>query len=224
MNPESNSIPNIGIENIGSKTKSHHVTKGFITLPCWEGHYLYDAADRLKKDKVVTNGRIELWVDAMIDENNSIQYLAEQINAYHYLVEQQETIRHAVLQKLKENFPDLLANEYASWDHNEPYFPKPAELTDEFDFKNYIGPASIRITEDVKDGSAYVIWTFRCRWDIEHGLDFTMHEKRVIEIATEADPWKIYQDNGTFEQKQQDYKQWERTYQPPTPKKWWKFW
>jgi hypothetical protein len=224
MDIESNRIPNLQIENIGSKKKPHNVIKGYIELPCWNGYYLYDDTYKLIKDKVVTGGRIELWVDGEIASDNSLQFLPEQFNAYFYLVQHQERIKHSILQGLKQEFPRLLSHEYASWEHEDPYFPKLADLTTEFDFKNYIGPESISIGEDVKDGSAYITWRFRCSWDVEHGLDFVTHKERVIEVAQEADPWKIYKDNGTYEQELQEYKAGMPVFKPAKQKKWWQFW
>ena len=217
------SIPNLRIQNIGTIRKPHNVIKGFIELPCWTGYYLYDDSYKLKKDKVVTNGHIELWVDGEIKTDGSLNFLDEQIASYFYLVEHQDSIKKAMLEGLKKEFPLLLSDEYASWDHEEDFFPKASDLTPEFDFKNYIGPLSISIGEAVKDGFAYVQWRFRCRWDEEHGLDIVTHKERVIDISPETDIFKIYKDNGTLEQVEEELKNkvWKL---PKTKKKWWQFW
>ena len=224
MNIEKKGIPNLQIENIGSKKKPLNVIRGLIELPCWNDYYLYDDSYKLKKEKVVTGGRIELWVDGEITLDKSLQFTPEQINAYHYLVEHQDNIKLSILQSLKQEFPRLLSDEYASWDHEASFFPRLTDLTPSFDFKDYIGPESISIGEDVKDGIAYISWRFRCRWDIEHGLDIVTHKARVIEIAPEADPWKIYKDNGTYEQEMKAYNNKLPEYRPVKKKQWWKFW
>jgi hypothetical protein len=223
MNPETSKVPNIQIENIGSRKKPLYVIKGFVELNSWTGYYLYDDSYKLIKDKVVTNGRIGLWVDGEITPNGEFRLSQEQVNSYFYLVEHQEIIKHSILETLKKEFPRLLSEEYASWDAEEDFFPKPSELTQAFDFKDYIGPESIRIGEDVKAGIAYITWSFRCRWDIEHGFEVITHKDRVIDIAPEADPWKIDQDNGTFEQKQKEYNV-SILQLPKKKKRWWQFW
>jgi hypothetical protein len=222
MNSETRRIPDIQVENIGTLKKPLYAIKGFIQLPCWTGYYLYDDSYKLRKHKVVTNGRIELWVDGEIIPDGSLHFLPEQVNAYFYLVEHQESIKHSLLETLKKEFPRLLSNEYASWDIEDGGFPKLTDLTGEFDFKNYIGPESLSIGEDVRDEVAYITWYFRCRWDVEHGFQVVTHKDRVIEIAPEADPWKIDKDNGTYEQKQKEYK--DKVWKLPKKKKWWQFW
>ena len=219
---KSNKIPNIQIQNIGTGKKPHHVIRGFVELPCWNGYYLYDETYTLKKNKTVTNGAIELWVDGVINNDESFSIDPEQINSYLYLVEKQEAIKHAILDALKKELPLLMETEYASWDLEEEWFPKIADLTPEFDFKNYIGPESITIGEDVKDGIAYITWRFRCRWDVEHGLDIITHKESVIEIAPEADPWKISKDKGTYEEEQKEFEN--KVWKLPKKKKWWQFW
>jgi hypothetical protein len=219
-----NTIPNLRIENIGSKRKPHNMIKGFITLPCWNGYYLHDDTYKLKKDKVITGGCIDLWVDGDIAPDNSLHFSGEQVAAYTYLVKQQESIKHSILQGLKQEFPRLLSDEYASWDHEDPAFPRLSDLTAAFDFKDYIGPESIHIGEDANDGVGYITWRFRCRWDVEHGLDIITHKERVVEIALEADPWKIYKDNGTYEQELKEYNETMSVPRQPKQKKWWQFW
>ena len=215
-------IPNIGIENIGTKNKPHYVIQGSIELAVWTGYFLYDEHYKLIKDKAVTNGRIKLLVDGKVASDGSFHISQAQVTSYLYLVQHQDSVKQAVLENLKKEFPRLLANEYASWDHNGPDFPGLSALTPAFDFKNYIGPEYITIESDVKNEIAYVTWNFRCRWDIEHGLEVITHQDSVIDIAPEVDIWKIYKDNGTYEQEQKKYS--EKEWKLPKQKKWWQFW
>ena len=219
-----NTIPNIQVENIGTRQKPINAVRGFIELPCWTGYYLYDDSYRLKKDKVVLNGRIDLWVDGELTPDGSIHFLQGQINAYNYLVKQQEEVKQAILKTLAKDFPALLANEYAAWDHEEDFFPKLSELTPHFDFKSFIGPESISIEEEVKEDMAYVTWRFRCRWDIEHGFEVITHKDRIIDLSPDTDIWKIYRDNGTYEEKLKEFKEQSAVPKKPKKKKWWQFW
>ena len=192
-------IPNIGIQNIGTVRKPLQVIKGFIELPCWTGYFLTEKPNFLIKNKVVTHGRIDLWVDGEIRRDGSFTIDPEQTNAYIFLVKQQEQIKQSILQELKNKFPQLLLDEYASWDQEDASLPRIADLTPAFDFKNFIGPASISIEEEVKDETAYIKWHFQCRWDPEHGFEVITHKDRVIDIAAEADIFKIHKDNGSYD-------------------------
>ena len=217
-------IPNLSIENIGSKKKPLHVIKGFIELPCWNGYFLYDDSYKLVKSKVITNGRITLWVDGLITADNNMEFTPEQVHAYSYLIQQQESIKSAILQGLKAEFPNLLDDEYGSWDTDAPDFPKLSELTESFDFKDFIGPDTVTIGEDVKEESAYLSWHFRSRWDVEHGFEVITHKDRLVSISLDPDPWKIYMDNGTYEQELQAYNERMKVPKAAKRKKWWQFW
>lgn len=224
MDPVSNSIPNLQRQNIGSKQKPLYVIKGFIELPCWEGYYLNEEAYKGKESKVIMGGRIDLWVDGEIAPDNSLLFSVEQINAYAYLVQHQESLKHAIVEELKREFPRLLSDEYGSWDQEAPYFPRLSQMDAGFDFKEYIGPHSISIGEEVREEMAYITWEFRCRWDIEHGFQVITHKDRVIEIGPETDIWNIYKDNGTYEQELKEYNARMSVSRPRKQKKWWQFW
>ena len=221
MNIDNSKIPDIQIENIGNKNKPLFVLKGFIKLSQWTDYFLYDESYQLIKEKVVTDGRIQLWMSDDITSEESYDISPEQVNSYFYQIEHQQRIKFSILENLKKEFPRLLANEYGSWEQKEPYFPDVSSITPEFDLKKYIGPESIRIHKDAKDKIAYVTWNFRCSWDIEHGFEVITHKDRVIDIALEADIWKIYKDNGTYDQMQKAYH--EREWNLPKKKKWWQF-
>jgi hypothetical protein len=225
MNNSLSKIPNLKVENIGTSSKPLNVIKGFIELQSWDRYFLYDEAYKLIKQKTVTAGRIDLWVDGEITEDNDLQFSQEQINAYSYLVKHQEQVKQAIINKFKKQFPEMLEDEYGSWDHEESFFPKLSDLSNaDFDFKDYIGPKSITISEIFKDEMAYIKWQFNCKWDGEHGFDVVTHYDRVLEIAPEYDPWKIYEDNGTYEQELRDYNERMLHTKPRRQKKWWQFW
>ena len=106
---EANKIPNLQIENIGTRKKPINVIKGFVELPCWTGYFLVEEPNYSKKTIVVTDGRIDLWVFGGISADRTIHIDREQINAYFYLLENQESIKHAILEELMRQFPRLIA-------------------------------------------------------------------------------------------------------------------
>lgn len=219
---KTNEIPGLQVENIGTRKKPHQVIKGFIELPCWNGYFLTEKPNYLIKTNVVTDGRIELWVNGTIGDNGRYAVDPEQSNCYFFLAKHQDRIKQSILDALKNRFPDLLSSEYASWDHEDDSLPKITELTPAFDFEDYIGPSSISIEEDIKDEMAYAKWHFQCRWDPEHGFEVITHKDRVIDLAPETDIFKINQDNGTYNELENELRN--KEWKVPLKKKWWRFW
>jgi hypothetical protein len=222
---ETNKIPNVQTEKFRYGKRVQKAIKGFIELPCWTGYFLVEEPNHVIRTRVVTNGHIDLWVDGEIRADDSFSIEQEQTNAYFFLVQHQEAIKRSILDELKNKLPDMLSNEYASWDHEEGGFPKVSDLTPEFVFRNYIGPSSISITEDAKDEAAYIKWHFNCLWDPEHGFEVITHKDRIIDLSQEADIFKINKDNGTYEELEKELKNkdWKKPI-APKKKKWWQFW
>lgn len=218
---ENNKIPHIQIVNIRTGNRPQKVIKGFVELPCWTDYFLVEKPNHVFKSRVVKNGHIELWVNGEI-RPDGFSIDPEQTNAYFHLVEQQVTIKNAIVQELKQSLPRMLEEEYAAWDHDEGGFPRLSDLTPAFDFKKYIGPASIIIEEDKKEETAYVKWHFQCLWDPEHGFEVITHKNNVIDISQEADMVKIYKDNGTYEEVEKELTN--NVWKVPKKKKWWQFW
>jgi hypothetical protein len=224
MNNERQNIPGLQIKRFGDRKNPTKLVQGIIQLSSWDGYYL-DEDFYKKKIKRVTDGQITLSVDAEITRDEKINCDPEQVNTYWYLVEQQEHVKQQILQALVNDFPSLLEEDYKSYDIEEGGFPPLSDIVSGFDFKNYIGPNTISIGEEFKDDAAYVTWYFNCRWDPEHGFQVVTHNDRIIDIAQDADPWKVSKDNGTYtEEMAQRSKN-----AGPEPfawkkKKWWQFW
>lgn len=208
-------IPNITVKELKHKKSVTYYGLGSIPLPCWNGYF----SDYHFKN-VITDGMISLSIDNSDANHNGFHISPEQTNAYYYLVENQERIKQQLLQGLTEVFPDLLSNVYDSYDLAD--FPRLSDLVPGFDFKNYIGPSNVHIETDVKDNIAYTSWHFNCLWDPEHGMEIITHKERIIEIAPQADKYKINEDNGTAEAGQESLDDFLAKMQPK--KKWWKFW
>lgn len=207
-------IPNIQVSK--TKVKNGFIYMGSATadLSCWVGYFLND-----RPAEIIKSGQFMIGIENDNADNSAFTASPEQANAYHYLVEKQIEIKQRIIQAMKDSFPALLAEEYASYDLR--CFPQLSDLTPEFDFKHYIGPASVNIERDARDGFAYVSWHFNCLWDTEHGFEVITHQSRVLDLAPQADRFKINEDNGTAGEisKQLD------TYlhSKKQKKSWWKF-
>ena len=225
MNSETNSIPNVEVKSAGSKRNPFKIITGYIELPGWDGYFLSEPTIYSKEEKRVTGGRVGLQVDGGIKPDGSMDFSKEQVAAYWYLVENKEAVKKAILEGLVCYFPYLLSNDYEYYDQEEGGFPPPSAIIPGFDFKDYIGPTSVSIEEHEKEDAAYTTWHFNCRWDPEHGFQVSMHKDRIIDIGQERDIYKIFKDNGTYEQEIAAY---QPTNNPPPfvwkKKKLWQFW
>lgn len=215
-------IPNLRVTGGGRGTKRSPF-RGIETttvLESWRGYM-----KNYRNETRVNDGTVKLDFGGFNVEDKSIDW-QPQVNAYHYLMENQEAIRDSIIRTLSEKF-EWLKQTY-EWDSEDepdvPVVPPPID----FDFKRFIGPISINFDEEEsRNNIAYLQWHFDCEWDPEHGLSVITHEDRVIDLDRgETDIWKIYADNGTLAERQQEYDERVKNYQPPKPppKPWWQFW
>lgn len=207
------------IEVAGHKVKGGKIYVGWapIALTVWDGYML----DPYRNDDQAT-GWSGVGIVNSKEDGEGFGASPEQHAAYFHLLDHQEEIRQLIIGVLKQLFPKLLADEYASYDTMSDMFPPLSALVEGFDFRNYIGPASINIEKDVKDGLAYLTWHFHCTWDAEHGFDVITHGDRLIELAPQADLLKINEDNGTYHSS--DTFSDELNFKFGEKKKWWRFW
>jgi len=85
-----------------------------------------------------------------------------------------------------------------------------------------MGPGSISIEEDRKDEIAYIKWHFQCQRYPEHGFEAVTHRDSVIDLGPEADLFKVYKDNDTYEEVEKELKN--KEWRQPKKMKWWQFW
>lgn len=208
---ERNSIPNIQIIKSKEGIKTYYHASTIVSLPQWIGYFdNYLCTERIKTEQ------FGIGIDNDIDSSEDFTPSKEQVNAYNYLIENHDSIKHNILKALS----NMLINCYQIYDPVN--LPKLSDLTHDFDFKNYIGPRVINISSDVKDEFAYITWHFHCLWDSEHGFEVITHRNAVIDIGGEADGFKIYEDNGTADEVK--YRFDEHINAMKKKKKWWKFW
>jgi hypothetical protein len=208
-------IPNIQVAKTQYMNDTIYMGSASADLSCWVGYFLND-----NPAEVITDAQFIVGIQHSSSGHAGFSASQEQANAYHYLVENQVEIKQAIVQAMKDKFPSLLEDEYSSYDLS--YFPKLSDLTPEFDFKNYIGPTSVNIENDVKDNFAYITWHFNCLWDTEHGFEVITHKSRVLDFGPEADRFKINEDNGSAEEVNKRFDA--HVHQVKQKKSWWKFW
>ncbi len=210
-------IPDIKIVKLGTWRNQSEFIQARIVLEAWDG-YLYK---HMVNGREISDGKVTLDFGGY--NKDIIRDYKAEINAYHHLLENQYEIRDNILRALTGEVNRL--TQYL--DPDDSFVPNitPETIAD-FDFKPFIGPLSIGfVEEESKDDVSYLEWRFQCEWDEEHGFAAITHKERVIHIDQDTDPWKIYEDNGTFEQKLKEFDERAKNAKPPKRQKpWWEFW
>lgn len=216
----SSDIPNLRIKKFGPKNDPSQTVETEITLPAWDGYLIH----RYENGKKIADGTIILDSGGY-KPDPSIDW-EPQIRAYHYLIEHQVEIRDSILRTLVDNFEQLKETYYLD-PADDPDVPDiTPENRDNFDLRPFIGPRSLVLHEETKDGIAYIDWYFNCTWDPEHGMAAITHQTRVIDLDRgDTDIWKIFADNGTYDQQLRDYEERAKNSPAKKPQKpWWQFW
>ena len=222
MNNVRQGIPGLQVNRIGKKN-GIKIIGGVLDWPGWNG-YLEEDVGFSKREKRIFTGQVALTVDGGINGDGSLNIAPEQVNAYWYLMDQQQEMKSVVLNGLAHHFPRLLDNDYKYYDIEGGGFPPLSEIVPGYDFKAFIRLDTISIMEIYKKDSAYVQWSFSCTWDEEHGFQIITHKDRIIDIGQDYDLWKIYKDNGTYQQVMASYKPSTNPAPYSWKKKWWQFW
>jgi hypothetical protein len=105
--------------------------------------------------------------------------LAEQADAFRYLLEHEEAIRDALVAAIFEEYPVIRARLLGQGFINEvdmPALQRPEQL------KSHIGLSTVHVLPIVKDDAAYIGFEFGCTWDEEHGLGVMTHQGRLVEL------------------------------------------
>lgn len=152
-------IPNISLGEFGYE--------GTISLEAWD--------DFLTKKNGVYG--LDIGGD-MVMEDPQIE--DEHVAAFHYIVENQNTIRDTVLEVLFRNYKDL--QEYYGYEGEEleRFMPDINEINE---LKNLIGLLNVHIMNVYKDGMAYFGLEFDCTWDEEHGFGVMIYKNNVVELG-----------------------------------------
>jgi hypothetical protein len=215
----SQNIPNLRWRKYGSRKSPIEVIEGTVRLEAWDGFQTFRREDGRK----IEDGTVKL--DFGGTAPGIERDWEPEIRAYRFLMDNQHAIRDSILRALAEGWEEFKETYYLD-PSDDPDVPDitPANR-DAFDLRPFIGPQSISFHEETKDGMSYLEWFLNCTWDPEHGLSAITHQSRVIDLDRgETDIWKIFTDNGTYEQQMLDYEDRAKHSRPKKPNPWWKFW
>ena len=226
MDISSLDIPNIRTRKVGSGRNGIEMVEAVIRLEAWDGYLV-------KRWEYPTT----IWEMARTVEDGTIVPRFEctsvssaedwetQVAAYRRLLEEQYAIRDSIGKHLRENF-DTLKETYHLDPDDDPDVPRITDANrDDFDLRSFIGPQSVSIREDEKDGIPYLDWFLNCKWDDEHGLAAVTHGSRVIDLDRgETDIYKIFADNGTLEAELKEAEKYRGMRATKPQKPWYQFW
>jgi len=226
MDLSSVGIPNIRTTKIGSRRDGVEIVEAVVRLEAWDGYLVKRweyPTTFWEKSRAIADGRIVLRFARTRD--SAPEDWDTQVAAYHRLMEEQFDIRDAIVKHLRENFEMLKETCYLDPD-DDPDVPRITEFNKhDFDFKPFIGPQSVSIRDEEKDGIPYLEWSLNCKWDEEHGLAAVTHGSRVIDLDRgETDIYKIFADNGTLEEELKEAEKYKDMPAPKPQKPWYQFW
>lgn len=212
-------IPSLRVRKYGIRRNRMKVVEGFVNLAAWDGYLKH----RFEDGRKIDDGTIRLDFGG-INPGFPRDWEPE-VRAYNYLVENQQAVRDSILLRLIEKW-EWLKETYYLDPEDDPDVPDITPANREgFDLRPFIGPQSVGFVEETKDGEAYTEWTFNCTWDPEHGLAVITHRDRVIDLDRgETDIWKIFADNGTYDEQMRDYEERVKNAKLKKTEPWWKFW
>jgi hypothetical protein len=102
------------------------------------------------------------------------------VNAYNFLILNQENIKKKILNALLIEYPNLILDcEFEIEAGKENIH----EITNINQFNELIGLSNIHILNIYQEDTAYVGYEFGCNWGEEHELGILTHKERIIEIG-----------------------------------------
>ena len=120
---------------------------------------------------------------------------SEQVAAYQFLMENEESVAASVLQAIwdyYERVPEI-------YGYDEPETRRHFRRTRRDGLRRLIGLNSLYFLATSMDDFAYVGFLFGCYWDQEHGLGVMTHENRAVatgEAAYSFEEWVAKRDAG----------------------------
>ncbi|GAA4728514.1 DUF6985 domain-containing protein [Flavisolibacter ginsenosidimutans] len=214
-------IPTLAVKTIKSGKHELKCLEGTVHLPAWEGFQSRKGPYNSVDANELSDGTIALTVGEYTSANESLSVSEEQVAAYNYLVDEQSSIREAILNALLPAY-QRMQPEYG-YEDGDDIMPN---VTATAQFTALIGLSTVHILDVHKEGIAYTGYEFGCTWDDEHGLGVMMHKDRVIEIDaadTSFDTWIAEKDSDPVRAAEELEKA-KKAPVIPFKKPWWKFW
>lgn len=168
-----NEIPGLNLE------KDEFGFEGQIILPAWQGFQSRNGAYAAQDTATPSNGRCNIRTGGdMVEDEPTIKNY--HIEAYNFLIANQEKIKENILESLIVEYKKLQALYGYEDEEKEEFMP---DVDNVEDFKKLIGLANVHLMNVEKDGCGYVGYEFGCLWDDEHGLGVMTHQDRILEIG-----------------------------------------
>ncbi len=129
----------------------------------------------------VSDGIVPL--ELAIPANQASSPSSEQINAYQYLVSNEDLLFNNIIQAILKEYPerrrayDYGLEGYQDEDEAMPYIDNSEQ------FKMLIGLASVYLLGTTKREFSYILFNFNAAWDPEHGFNATIYKDQVIMIG-----------------------------------------
>ena len=148
--------------------------EGTIKIQSWAGFQTRTVDSTELSDGTC---RLSTGGDMVVDEPRIEDY---HLNAYNYLIENQEIIKESILDYLFNSYPELQEQYGYDDDKKSEFMP---DVKSKEEFKQLIGISNVHLMNVEKDGLAYVGYEIGCKWDDEHGIGFMTHKSRIIDFG-----------------------------------------
>lgn len=177
-----------------------------IEIPSFGDFQSGRGVHKSKDNLIKSSGKITLEIEDDLSE--SPDPYPEQLSTIEYIFENHPLIMDRILSWMLSELPEIIQNYGLSDDPSFQNFSKES-------IKELFGINSIHILIPSKNGLAYYDVCGYCSWDEEHGLNFLMHQDRILTSGgIEGNSyWDAIKDNGTYEALAQESKE------PAVPRK-----
>jgi hypothetical protein len=150
---------------------------GKVVLESWRGFSRRLGAYGSLSSAKPSDGTAPLSIKAPGKDKNDPPS-KEQAIAYRYLLDHDEAIHQAILERIVAAYPDIRDKYGRHVDAADlPDVKRPADL------EKLIGVSTVHVLRMADRGAAYVGFEFGCTWDIEHGLGIMTHKDRVLAMG-----------------------------------------
>lgn len=125
------------------------------------------------------SGDLTVEVNSVDNRPSHFKPTEAQVRAFQHLLDNQQIFRETVLSGI--------FSVYDHWRQKYTAAGLPAERMPEVgslaDLARLIAPSTVHVLETEKDGFSQIGFSFRCRWDEEHGLGVLTHKGCVVDVG-----------------------------------------